>query len=60
MKRALKYFRTQISSGTDPMTIINEILQTIAVKNSKIGEMENKIEKLFYILGEEKDYFHMG
>ena len=46
MKRALKYFRTQISSGTDPMTIINEILQTIAVKNSKIGEMENKIEKL--------------
>ena len=46
MKRALKYFRTQISSGTDPMTIINEILQTIAVKNSKIGEMEDKIEKL--------------
>ena len=46
MKRALKYFRTQISSGTDPMTIINEILQTIAAKNSKIGEMEDKIEKL--------------
>ncbi len=46
MKRALKYFRTQISSGTDPMTIINEILQTIAVKNGKIGEMEDKIEKL--------------
>ena len=46
MKRALKYFRNQISSGTDPMTIINEILQTIAVKNSKIGEMEDKIEKL--------------
>ena len=46
MKRVLKYFRTQISSGTDPMTIINEILQTIAVKNGKIGEMEDKIEKL--------------
>ena len=46
MKRALKYFRTQISSGIDPMTIINEILQTIAVKNSKIGEMEDKIEML--------------
>ena len=46
MKRALKYFRNQISSGTDPMTIINEILQTIAVKNGKIGEMEDKIEKL--------------
>ena len=46
MKRALKYFRTQISSGADPMTIINEILQTIAVKNNKIGEMEDKIEKL--------------
>ena len=46
MKRALKYFRNQISSGADPMTIINEILQTIAVKNGKIGEMEDKIEKL--------------
>ena len=46
MKCALKYFRNQISSGTDPMTIINEILRTIAVKNSKIGEMEDKIEKL--------------
>ena len=46
MKRALKYFRTQITSGTDPMTIINEILQTIAVKNGKIGELEDKIEKL--------------
>ena len=46
MKRALKYFRTQISSGTDPMTIINEILQTIAVKNSKVGETGDTVEKL--------------
>ena len=46
MKNTLKHLRTQINSDADPMTVINEIYQTIAAKNSKIGELEDKIEKL--------------